>query len=65
MITEGLDKPISLAIDPARGLLFWTDVIKGHVERSDLGGLNRKIVAANVKASEITVDLEVWANSLY
>ncbi|XP_021948531.2 low-density lipoprotein receptor-related protein 1 isoform X4 [Folsomia candida] len=58
LITEGLDKPISLALDPARGLLFWADIVKGQVERATLDGLNRKLIAADVKASDVTVDLE-------
>lgn len=60
LITEGLEKPLSLAVDPSLGFLFFSDLGKSHIQRATLDGENRKIILEDTKASDITLDLEVF-----
>ena len=65
LVTEDLDKPMSLAVDPSKGFLFWSDISKGHIERANLDGSNRKVIVASntTKVADITLDTEVSITS--
>ena len=69
LITSGLEKPMSLAVDPAKGYLFWSDIYKEEIERSQLDGSNRKVIlsAEAIRITDITLDMEngrvYWCDS--
>ncbi|XP_013396320.1 prolow-density lipoprotein receptor-related protein 1 isoform X2 [Lingula anatina] len=69
--TEGLDKPHSIAVHPARGYVFWIDYGEfNKLERSELDGKNRMIIAQGFVGTPkaLTVDFQndkvYWADIL-
>lgn len=45
LITENLDEPRAIAVDPRLGLIFWTDWGKNaKIERSGMDGNNRQVI---------------------
>lgn len=60
VVPNGIDMPHSLALDPARGLLFWTDVGKlPSISRAGLDGSNVMTVITVNSLNDIALDLEV------
>ena len=56
LVTEGLRNPLSIAVDPTRGKVYWTDR-GGVIRRADLNGKNvEESVAGLVWPSAIAVD---------
>ena len=56
LVTEGLQNPLSIAVDPTRGKVYWTDR-GGVIRRADLDGKNvEESVAGLVWPSAIAVD---------
>ena len=45
IISNNLDAPRALGLDPLSGYMFWTDWgSKAHIERADMDGGNRKVL---------------------
>lgn len=67
VVPSGVESPHSLALDPARGLLFWTDLGKQPcIRRAGLDGSNIMTVVALVSGSvtDISLDFEVYTVKL-
>ncbi len=44
LITEDLDEPRAIAVDPSAGLIFWTDWgVRARIERAGMNGHDRKV----------------------
>lgn len=44
LFAEGLDEPRAIAVDPLRGLIFWTDWgANARIERAGMDGNDRKV----------------------
>ncbi|KAL5250879.1 hypothetical protein ACHWQZ_G016579 [Mnemiopsis leidyi] len=57
LITEAILDPLSIALDPRDGLMFWTDSEAGSIEGAFMDGSERTVLANNVGwANGITVD---------
>ncbi|KAL1115244.1 hypothetical protein AAG570_007275, partial [Ranatra chinensis] len=62
VIPTGLDSPYSVAVDPPKGLLFWSDTGKQpSISRSALDGTSRAVVTDTVAGgvNDIALDYEV------
>lgn len=62
VVPSGIDMPHSLALDPAHGLLFWTDIGKQpRISRAALDGSNVMTVITLTSGSitDIALDYEV------
>lgn len=45
LFAEGLDEPRAIAVDPLRGLIFWTDWgASARIERAGMDGNNRTVI---------------------
>lgn len=68
LITNGLDAPHSLTLDPVKGLLFWADAGKfPRISRTGLDGSNRMLLL-NISSSiisDIALDFKVSYNFKY
>lgn len=44
IFSEGLDEPRAIAVDPSRGLIFWTDWgVNARIERAGMDGQDRTV----------------------
>lgn len=62
LVYTGSDKPISVAVDPVHGVIFWSE--NGDVKRirrATLSGSDKKILIDKIEATinDITLDYEV------
>lgn len=45
LFTDNLDEPRAIAVDPSRGLIFWSDWgAKARIERAGMDGSDRKVI---------------------
>lgn len=63
LMHTGDDKPISVAVDPVHGLMFWSEIGETkRIRRATLTGSERQIVINKTEATinDITLDYEVF-----
>lgn len=48
LFSDGLDEPRAIAVDPSRGLIFWTDWgVNARIERAGMDGNDRAVSICN------------------
>ncbi|XP_063218358.1 prolow-density lipoprotein receptor-related protein 1 [Bacillus rossius redtenbacheri] len=66
VVTGGLERPTSIAVDPARGLLFWADAGKQpRLERARLDGTGRAVVVNESVVSINDISLDYQNGKIY
>uniref|UniRef100_A0A0K2T8A8 EGF-like domain-containing protein n=1 Tax=Lepeophtheirus salmonis TaxID=72036 RepID=A0A0K2T8A8_LEPSM len=66
IISDNLDRPSALAVDPTKGILFWSDIGRiPKIERSRLDGSNRTILINADIESVMGLTLDLREERLY
>ncbi|PIO68006.1 Low-density lipoprotein receptor repeat class B [Teladorsagia circumcincta] len=70
LVHENISQPRGIAVDPRRGLMFWTDWGQNpHIERANMDGTDRRIIVntkiywPNTIALDLTTDRVYFADS--
>ncbi|KIH52427.1 Low-density lipoprotein receptor repeat class B, partial [Ancylostoma duodenale] len=70
LVHENVSQPRGIAVDPRKGLMFWTDWGQNpHIERANMDGTDRKIIVntkiywPNTIALDLTTDRVYFADS--
>ena len=65
LITTGLDRPWSIALDVERGMMYWTDVNTKKIQRANLDGSNVKDLITRRLNSPVGIALDVERGMMY
>ncbi|VDK84757.1 unnamed protein product [Cylicostephanus goldi] len=70
LVHENVSQPRGIAVDPRKGLMFWTDWGQNpHIERANMDGTDRQIIVStkiywpNTIALDLTTDRVYFADS--
>ena len=58
LVMSGIESPKSVAVHPPSGVIFWSDLAKPSIERSDLSGDGRRVIVQDyiVLPAAISID---------
>ena len=65
LITTGLDRPWSIALDVERGMMYWTDIGTKKIQRANLDGSNVKDLITRRLSSPVGIALDVERGMMY
>ena len=47
LFNEDIDRPLGIAVDPSKGLIFWADWDKKAIERASMDGNDRMVYSVS------------------
>ena len=65
LVTQGLDRPVGIAIDIAGGKMYWTDIDTGKIQRANLDGSNIEDLITRGLDGPGDIALDVAGDKMY
>ena len=65
LVTQGLDRPVGIAIDIAGGKMYWTDIDTGKIQRANLDGSNIEDLITRGLDGPSDIALDVAGDKMY